>query len=336
MCLFFNCWVRKKKLQQITSMTERFRSFLDLVPPTNLLKRLNLLPFAQFLLLLLTIFSYGDIAPQTEAGKIFTCVFGIVGIALLGAAVATIGSRLVKAEIDAARIAREQGRKRLIQVYDQLPHVKKKTPKRNPTKQEEKESKAKEAARLHLPNIRFPKIPPGVITILNAIRTIIQSLFVVAIGGLVIGKLEGWSISNSLYYSLITASTIGLGDLAPITKAGRLAAVVVIPMSVAAAGEILANVGLAIVERRQKFIFDNQLKAGLTEEYLKAMDADGNGKVDREEYVLFMLMEMGLVNDQEIQELRSQFDRLDATSNGYLDHEDLVLVSKLRSAGLID
>ena len=49
-----------------------------------------------------------------------------------------------------------------------------------------------------------------------------------------------------------------------------------------------------------------------------------------------MLMEMGLVNDHGIEELQAQFDRLDATNSGYLDHEDLVIMSKLRLAGMID
>ena len=106
-------------------------------------------------------------------------------------------------------------------------------------------------------------------------------------------------------------------------------------MSVAAAGEILADVGLALVERRQKKIFDTQLNKGLTVDHLKAMDIDHNGKVDREEYVLFMLMEMGLVNKKEVEELQEQFDRLDVTRSGWLDHDDLILMAKLRSAGLI-
>lgn len=107
-------------------------------------------------------------------------------------------------------------------------------------------------------------------------------------------------------------------------------------MSVAAAGEILASVGLALVERRQKRIFQNQLDKGLTMEHLKTMDANQDGKVEREEYILFMLKEMGLVNKNEIEELQEQFSRLDVTKSGYLDHEDLLLMAQLRGAGLIE
>jgi hypothetical protein len=45
-----------------------------------------------------------------------------------------------------------------------------------------------------------------------------------------------------------------------------------IPISVAAAGEILMSVGLALVKRREKKILKAQLKQGLTLEHLKAMN----------------------------------------------------------------
>lgn len=103
-------------------------------------------------------------------------------------------------------------------------------------------------------------------------------------------------------------------------------------MSVAAAGEILASVGSALVEQRQKKIFQGQLENSLTVDHLKVMDANEDGKVDREEYVLFMLMEMGLVTKQEIEELQEQFGRLDVTRSGYLDQQDLLLMAKLRGS----
>ena len=107
-------------------------------------------------------------------------------------------------------------------------------------------------------------------------------------------------------------------------------------MSVAAAGEILASVGLAIVEHRQKELFRSQLNKGLTMETLQSMDANEDGKVVREEYVSYMLMEMGLMTKEELDELWDQFERLDAAKSGYLEHDDLMLMAKLRGAGLVE
>lgn len=71
-------------------------------------------------------------------------------------------------------------------------------------------------------------------------------------------------------------------------------------------------------------------------ETLKSMDSNDDGKVVREEYVSYMLMEMGLVTKEELEELWDQFERLDATKSGHLDHDDLVLMAKLRGAGLVE
>jgi hypothetical protein len=65
-------------------------------------------------------------------------------------------------------------------------------------------------------------------------------------------------------------------------------------------------VGLELVERRQKKIFKTQLNKELTLEHLKAMDGNEDGKVESEEYILFMLVETGLVNKTEIEELCGQ------------------------------
>jgi potassium channel subfamily K len=128
------------------------------------------------------------------------------------------------------------------------------------------------------------------------------------------------------------ASTIGFGDISPKTPAARLFAVFFIPLSVAAAGELLSGVALAISRRRQKEVYEKQLESDLTIVHLRAMDSDDDGKITREEYVDFMLIEMGRVSKDELDELSVQFDRLDVTRSGYLDENDLKLMAKLRGA----
>ena len=39
--------------------------------------------------------------------------------------------------------------------------------------------------------------------------------FTIAINGLVIGRIEGWRASESLYHAFINATTVGYGDYSP-------------------------------------------------------------------------------------------------------------------------
>jgi hypothetical protein len=52
-------------------------------------------------------------------------------------------------------------------------------------------------------------------------------LGVVAALGLVIGRLEGWSVPQSIYFAFVSGLTIGYGDFAPKTGGGRLLAVLI-------------------------------------------------------------------------------------------------------------
>ena len=143
---------------------------------------------------------YGDLCPTTISGKAFACVFGLAGIALLGAAVATIGSRLVQAEVDAAKLAQRESRKRLLQVYEKMPKL---VTKMRRASNKEQKNMIKEAKK-QLASIPLPHLPSFVKTIWKTIGWIMQSLLVVALCGVFIGRLEGWSYFNSIYYSMIT------------------------------------------------------------------------------------------------------------------------------------
>lgn len=84
------------------------------------------------------------------------------------------------------------------------------------------------------------------------------------------------------------------------------------------------------MERRQREVYKQQLEKDLTISNLKAMDSDGDGMITREEYVQFMLIEMGVVEQKEFLELDQQFDRLDKNGSGYLSTGDLQTMAKYR------
>eukprot|EP00977_Amphora_coffeiformis_P002455 scaffold458_cov150-Amphora_coffeaeformis.AAC.3 len=151
----------------------------------------------------------------------------------------------------------------------------------------------------------------------------VPAFSVIILGGIAMGRMERWSILDSCYYAFVTACTLGYGDFSPVTKSGRIWAIVFIPLAVAALGEVLGNVATSLQERRQEKYYESLMQKELNLDRLWAMDADHDGKVSREEYVKFMLLEMGLVSEDEFSELHTQFEKLDRNRTGYLDQEDL-------------
>jgi voltage-gated potassium channel len=61
------------------------------------------------------------------------------------------------------------------------------------------------------------------------VRTLVTLVFFTLLTGTIFYSLqEGWSLVDTLYFSVTTLTTVGLGDLAPTTTIGKLFTVVYI------------------------------------------------------------------------------------------------------------
>lgn len=65
-----------------------------------------------------TTVGYGDLCPTTVGSKMFTCLFSISGICFLGAAVATLSSRVIEKEVQAIQIARKEAASKVMAIFE--------------------------------------------------------------------------------------------------------------------------------------------------------------------------------------------------------------------------
>lgn len=63
---------------------------------------------------------------------------------------------------------------------------------------------------------------------------------VVAVLGQIVGKKEGWSPLDGLYWSFITATTVGYGDLRPTKRSSRIIAIVIALVGLVLTGILVA------------------------------------------------------------------------------------------------
>jgi voltage-gated potassium channel len=86
-------------------------------------------------------------------------------------------------------------------------------------------------------------------------------VFVLIIGGTIAySKLEGWSFVDALYFSTVTMTTIGYGDLTPTTNASKLFTVFFVITGVAVMLYTLSTLGmyyLHYLEHHRPVIHEN-------------------------------------------------------------------------------
>jgi len=68
----------------------------------------------------------------------------------------------------------------------------------------------------------------GLFVGLRVVWPVLSGLLAGIVGlGLLIGFIEGWSISDSIYFAFVSGLTIGYGDLAPKTLVTRVLAIMI-------------------------------------------------------------------------------------------------------------
>ena len=62
----------------------------------------------------------------------------------------------------------------------------------------------------------------------------------IALAGYLIGRIEGWSLPDSLYHAFINATTVGYGDFRPTKKGAKLLAILLAFIGLIFTGMVVA------------------------------------------------------------------------------------------------
>lgn len=90
----------------------------------------------------------------------------------------------------------------------------------------------------------------------SIVYPILTLLLLLALGTEAYHQLEGWSRLDALYFSTVTLTTIGYGDISPKTDGGKLFTVAFVLVGVAAFLFILVRLGERIVQNRIERAYD--------------------------------------------------------------------------------
>lgn len=257
-----------------------------------------------FAVVTFTTIGYGDLTPTNNGARLFTCFFALSGIGFLGIALGVIGNNMIEAQRTALEKATKISKNNTMALFK--PEL----------EQDDTEEQQNSNGLRHI-----------VIEFLGVLALLVFFALVLSSDPGI--QTSGWDeFGNAIYYAIVTASTVGYGDMSPTSQAGRAWAVILIPLAVAAMGKWLSDIARYIIEVRQRSKFRRIAQTELTMEDLDVMDDDGDGSVTELEFLVFMLVAMNKVDAESITELRDFFSKLDVTNTGLLSKSTLIARAK--------
>lgn len=167
---------------------------------------------------------------------------------------------------------------------------------------------------------------------------VLEFLLPLIVGALGYHWIEQETVERSFYWAVVTAATVGYGDVVPKTMQGKLFTVVFIPMSSAlflSAIESIAEIPLELhrreVERRlSREAFSEDLFHELAHgAEIKRLDLCQNEDyVTANEFTLYVLHVLGKLSDHDITSVQQLFRCLDVTGDRRVSRVDLERLQK--------
>eukprot|EP00547_Thalassionema_nitzschioides_P001255 CAMPEP_0194216036 /NCGR_PEP_ID=MMETSP0156-20130528/18224_1 /TAXON_ID=33649 /ORGANISM="Thalassionema nitzschioides, Strain L26-B" /LENGTH=354 /DNA_ID=CAMNT_0038944705 /DNA_START=14 /DNA_END=1075 /DNA_ORIENTATION=- len=248
---------------------------------------------------------YGDVLPATDGQKVFTTFYLLLGVIVILGVFVTI---LVDDLFDSVHIARQKARD------DGDAHVLDKV--QGGTNQ-------------------LPELEARILAYWRIFKSKIPYLVACFVPPIIFAIVENnahednpavpqWNWVDVIYYTVTTATTIGYGDVVPRTEAIRLVCVFYVPFCVVTLTMVMSAVSNVYMTRKTNEAEKRFLQRKMKQSDLNAMDMDMDGVVSRAEFLLFMIMHMGKVEEEFIDKLKTVFDQLDKDKTGTLTVADLM------------
>lgn len=273
----------------------------------------NLIDAMYFTVVTFTTCGYGDIVPEGNNERLFTIFFIIIGIIFLGGIFLTV---------------------LFDNVFGAYEHMIEEA-KEKTSKQFMKESIAKVDRNLLFINEatsvgtnRTTSSLSNDTSYLGAICSMMPFIFLIMTSVFYMGYLEGWDYVTCIYFFVVTATSVGYGDVVPESQQSKLFAVLLIPSSVMVIAELFNRLIAVYLKRRADECEEEFLNRRMTLADFHQMDVDNSGTVTYDEFIKFFLVTMGKVKEEDMDRLKNLYDKFDANGDGDIQIEDLIMIAE--------
>lgn len=163
---------------------------------------------------------YGDKEPTTIAGQLFTIVFAIYGVIILGVFIGIVGNFLSEHQREATLTSQEEYGDQVLESL--FAGIEEET---MANKNGSQTTHTNHRHRYTYKEARDDFLGDQISLaddIWFVVRNEAKPIGLVALGGLILGIREGWDLTSILYFCIMAASTTGYGDYTPVYQADKV------------------------------------------------------------------------------------------------------------------
>ncbi len=249
-----------------------------------------------FVVVTTTTVGYGDVTPHTDAGRLLAVLLIVVNIAFL-TTLATVLAEALQAKAEEHAEALEKAAR---------------------------ESELGGRSFRHLDNLLSGVGDTEAMKLTRAIgRRLLIFVAYVLLGTVAFAVLEEWDVVQCLYFSVVTVSSVGYGDMVltgTVSRAfGMVYATCGIFGTVALAGQCTELYLEQQTAQRMKAFSGQDVAAVFGQ-----IDTDHSGSIDRHEYLEFMLIRSGKVKAEDLELIRESFNSLDNDGDGEVSLNEIL------------
>lgn len=147
---------------------------------------------------------------------------------------------------------------------------------------------------------------------------VIASIFI-ALSGAIFSVIEDTNLATGLWYALVTVTTVGYGDVTPITEKGRLFGVLLIVFGVVLFSLVTANISAFLIGSRQRRVENEILK------YVQTAQENLEKQARRNEEQLNLAIESVVTKLEQLQQEQLKQDK-EKISQAFLEMEEKLLL----------
>lgn len=269
-----------------------------------------------FIVVTVLTIGYGDLCPETDAGKLYVIGFIVVMSCFATVFLGFVADWALRAQERAMELINKANEAEVKRDLKALQATVADNAGKDPGEMAQAEGS------LHDADDEEHFRPASPIEAIAKAFSVV--FFFAAIGAVSMMCLEGMALLDGVYWAVVTITTVGYGDFSPKTEYGRIFTCFYATVGVATVAWALSGVTQSFLSEGLRAEAEEKLGSQrITPEYLVKMGGP-KGYVTENDFLKAMLVALGKVTEEDLQRIEERFVQLDVNGDRTLSIEDLV------------